>query len=62
MTAFALAMYVVINASFTIVHGHRLALQGTTGHSLDRAVAVLAKQYWNFLAAGLGALLSMVGA
>jgi hypothetical protein len=62
VTAFALAMYVVVVASFTIVHGHRLALQGTTGHSLDRAVAVLSKQYWRFLAAGGGAMLSLMGA
>lgn len=60
--AFAFALYVVVCGSFTVVFGHRLALQGNTGHSLDRAVAVLSKQYWRFLAAGAGALFSMLGA
>ena len=59
---FALAMYVVIVASFVVVYGQRLALQGTSGHSLDRAVAVLSKQYWGLLTVGGVSLISMLGA
>ena len=59
---FALAMYVVIVASFVVVYGQRLALQGTSGHSLDRAVAVLSKQYWGLLGVAGVSLISMLGA
>jgi hypothetical protein len=40
----------------------RLALQGTSGHSLDRAVAVLSKQYWSLLGVAGVSLISMLGA
>jgi hypothetical protein len=40
-----LSLYVVAVASFTVVHGHQLALLGAHANSLDRAVAVMLKQH-----------------
>lgn len=43
--ALATSLYVVAVASFTVVHGHQLALLGSQSNSLDRAVAVMLKQH-----------------
>lgn len=55
----ACALYTLCVASFAVVYGHRLALQGPTG-SVDRAVAVMMKSRASIFASFALAMLSLM--
>ena len=58
--ALSLALYVVVISTFAVITGYRLALLGGQNQSLDRAVAVLLKEFRSVCAAAAAGVLAIV--
>ena len=58
--ALSLALYVVVISTFAVITGYRLALLGGQNLSLDRAVAVLLKEFRSVCAAAAAGVLAIV--